>query len=297
MRRIGRSGCEGAFLFLVFRVYLGGSFSGVAASKPFSLPDVKANRKVFYGCCRRRSCGLYLDLTIGFFPFFFLASKCRLPYCFSLSVFLLFSLFSGSCWLEGAQQEGGVSFVGCGLGGLDLAASALVVSAMRPRPWWSQPWWSRPRWSRPARSQPRWSRPVRSRPWWSRPCGLGLRGGLDLCGLDLRGFVSTSAVSTSASVSYSALLALLSCLFSSSRQSTSFVSNTNLGVMSLPEALSFLLGSWEPSLITVYGMCESVWVCWQTKVSFVARDGVGYGIEPNDRDCVHMDSNRRNQGI
>jgi hypothetical protein len=75
-----------------------------------------------------------------------------------------------------------------------------------------------------------------SRPWWSRPCGLGLGGlglgglglcglgfgGLDLCGLDLRGFVSASAASTSASVSYSALLALLSCLFfSSSRQSTS----------------------------------------------------------------------------
>jgi hypothetical protein len=199
VRRIGRSGCEGAFLFLVFRVYLGGSFSGVAASKPFSLPDVKANRKVFYGCCRRRSCGPYLDLTIGFFPFFFLASKCPLPYCFSLSVFLLFSLFSGSCWLEGAQQEGGVSFVGCGLGGLDLAASALVVSAMRPRPWWSRPWWSRPP----------WSRPVRSRPRWSRPCGLGLRGGLDLCGLGSGGLdlsvsasvVSTCAVSTSAASS------------------------------------------------------------------------------------------------
>jgi hypothetical protein len=85
-----------------------------------------------------------------------------------------------------------------------------------------------------------------SRPWWSRPCGLGLRGGLDLCGLGPGGLdlavsasvvstcavsasaasvvstcavsasaasVSASAVSTSASVSYSALLALFSCFF------------------------------------------------------------------------------------
>jgi hypothetical protein len=111
-----------------------------------------------------------------------------LPFSLCFSPFFL---FSGSCWLEGAQQEGGVSFVGCGLGGLDLAhaasalvVSALVVSAMRPRPWWS-------------------------RPWWSRPCGLGLRGGLDLCGLGPGGLdlavsasvVSTCAVSTSAASS------------------------------------------------------------------------------------------------
>jgi hypothetical protein len=62
------------------------------------------------------------------------------------------------------------------------------------------------------------------------------------------------------------------------QQSLVFSFRTNLGVMSLPEALSFLLGSWEPSLFTGYEMCESVWVGWQTKVSFVARDGVGYGF-------------------
>jgi hypothetical protein len=60
------------------------------------------------------------------------------------------------------------------------------------------------------------------------------------------------------------------------RQSLVFSFRTNLRVMSLPVALSFLLGSWEPSLVTEYEMCESVWVGWQTKVSFVARDGVGY---------------------
>jgi hypothetical protein len=224
LRRIGRSGCEGAFLFLVFRVYLGGLFSGVAASKPFSLPDVKANRKVFYGCCRRRSCGLYLDLTIGFFPFFFLASKCPLSYCFSLSGFLLFffSVFrfllargssargrSVVCWMRSRWSRP----CGLGLGGLGHAASALVVSALVvSAPVVSTCAVSAPVVSTLPSRPPRWSRPVRSRLRWPRPCGLGF-GGLDLCGLDLRGFVSTSAVSTSASVSYSALLALLSCLF------------------------------------------------------------------------------------
>jgi hypothetical protein len=87
-----------------------------------------------------------------------------------------------------------VSFVGgCGL---DLGGVDLVVSTL----------WSRPRWMRPRRSRwsrPRWSRPRRSRPLRPRPSA------------------SFTAVCT-----YSALLALLSRFFSSSRQSTSFVSNT-----------------------------------------------------------------------
>jgi hypothetical protein len=77
--------------------------------------------------------------------------------------------------------------------------------------------WARGR-SRPLRSRPRrsrWSRPRWSRPWWSRP----------LRSRPLRSRPQRRPRPFTAVCTYSALLALLSRFFSSSRQSTSSVSN------------------------------------------------------------------------
>jgi hypothetical protein len=187
---------------LFFRVYLEDRFRESLRADLFPLPDVKQTGRFFAGAAGDGHVVFILTLPFGFFSFIFcfqMSVDLLLPFFFFLSL----SLFPCSCWLEGAQQEGGVSFVGrCGLGwsrpcglslcGLDLAASAFVVSTLRPQPLWSRPCglglvvstlvvstlWSR---------SPRWSRPVRSRPRWPRPCCLGF-GGLDLCGLGLRGF-------------------------------------------------------------------------------------------------------------
>jgi hypothetical protein len=190
--------CEGTFFFFLGCIWEDRFRESLRVDLfPFL---TSSKQEGFYGCCRRRSCGLYLDLTTWFhffsLSFLFLASKCPLTYCFFSFLCFFFHVLAGSRELSKREE--------CRL--LVDAASTSVVSTL---------------WCRPC------GLGLVVSTLWCRPCGLGLVGlGLGGCGLGGLGGLGLSGLDPqrrSPPSVHIALCLLCFLVFSSSRQSTSFL--------------------------------------------------------------------------